>query len=255
MWQTRPIPKITASSAPAALRSAIRAAYSGSRSGVANDRCSAGTAEARASERAVEGRLHRRPERAGMVAGQGLAVAVAPLVHVEPVDVVARSLPLGRGSKPPSGTSPSGRRGGSRRAGAVVAGLADRVGDFVPEHHVEVGDRCARFRARRRDATRAGGRGSPRAGGRSRRRPGRGPSLAGGTLPSSTLPASSAGSWSPLVREVGWLHQRGSIPISRLAKLLPPAKHLRLEPRSQPAVLSPKDGVCCRCGTNPSSRS
>ena len=96
------------------------------------------------AERAVEGRLHRVLERPGVVGGEGRAVAVAPLVHVEAVDVVAGDAPLlEEVDRPAVHSHRADRQDQGRRAGPASRVRRIVRGDLVAEHHVEVGERRA----------------------------------------------------------------------------------------------------------------
>ena len=160
---------------------------------MANQRCDSGTVSA--PERPVEGRLHRVLEGAGVLGGKRDAVAVAPLVHVEPVDVVAGDAPLLEEVDRPAVHSHRSDRQDQGDGAALLARPADRLGDLVAELDVEVGQRLRTDDRRNPGATRAVARGSPRAGGRSRRRSWRGPSPGEESPPSSSRRRSSAGSW------------------------------------------------------------
>ena len=96
------------------------------------------------AERSVERLFHRVLKSSRVVRWQRVACGVAPLVHVEAVDVLARDAPLGQKVHGPAVHSHRTDGQDESELFASVSALLDRQGDFVSEHHVEVGETSAR---------------------------------------------------------------------------------------------------------------
>ena len=108
---------------------------------MANQRFASGTVSV--PERSVECGLHGVLECAGMLGRQRHARAVAPLVHVEAVNVIAGDVPFLEEIDGPAVHAHRADGQDQRGRSIMVTGLLDRPGDLVPHHDVEVGDRLA----------------------------------------------------------------------------------------------------------------
>ena len=101
-------------------------------------------------ERSVERGLHGILECAGVLRRQGHARAIAPLVHVEAVNVIAGDVPLLEEIDGPAVHSHRADGQDQRGRSILVARQFDRPGDLVPQHDVEVGDRVTGDRLKAR---------------------------------------------------------------------------------------------------------
>ncbi len=115
-------------------------------------------------QRSVERGFHRVLERARVTGGERVAGGVAPLVHVEAVDVVAGNAPLGEEVDDPAIHAHRADRQDQRQLLAGVAASLYGKRDLVPHQGLQVGERLADHRLKilvparlpRREASRIG---------------------------------------------------------------------------------------------------
>ena len=97
-------------------------------------------------ERAVEGAFHGVLKRAWVVGRQGIPFRIAPLIHVESVDMLAVHAPLLEEVDRPA-VHAHGAYGQDERDGFLaVLGIGDLLGDLVAHHGVEVAEGFAGHR-------------------------------------------------------------------------------------------------------------